>query len=265
MINKIKNRAIQNKILINNKKGDEKYKPIIFFFNNDEIIYIGKTTKKVFEYISYKSKQIDYTHYYAEFIDVNNIDNIIAELILTIRPKYNDRLPKNTKYMSNYKAKEFYHIDKREFKKHWNKQGRLRVGNSLFLEKETFDNIFKIPEAYSINMPKVGTFVNEIKDVVNNPLTFGYDVGYTGNYHSNTNYLSYEEKKNIFIINYHNLNKLIKQAYLVTNIINSTTFEAYSEYTEKKQIFNVEEETWRKIPNQFTQDEIIHKYLESLN
>ena len=282
MVNKIKDRAIRNKILIKNEKGSEKYKPIIFFFNNDEIIYIGKTDKVIFEYIHSKSNQINCTHYHIEFIDVNEINNIVAELILTITPKYNNKLPSNTKYISNNTAKKLYHINKREFKKHWNEHGRLRLGNSLFLEKNIFDNIFKIPEPYSENMPKVGTFVNKIEDFVNNPITF-YDEQYAGKYE--TKYISYkdengnfiekiihcnndiseEEKKSLFINSYFNLKKRIQYAYKVTSVIDSNAFEAYSEYTKKKQIFHANENTWRRLPNSYFQNIVNQNYLESLN
>ena len=271
--NIIKDKVIQNKILIPNEDISIEYKPIVFFIDNDKIVYIGKTEKKVLEYVLIRSKQIKSTHYFTELVSIDEIDNIIAELVLKLKPIYHNKIPKNTKYISNNKAKELYHIDKREFREYWNRSIGLNLGNTLFLEKKIFDDIFAIPEPFSKNMPKVGTFINNIEDIKNCPIV---DNRFSQQYESykdesgnwvekiiNLN-LSIDEEKKEAEMNYKNLQILIKHAYHVTNIINSLEFEAYSEYKKKKQIFNTRKSTWKKLLNQFQQDEIVHRYLESL-
>ena len=271
--NKIKDKVIQNKILIPNEDISVEYKPIVFFIDNDEIVYVGKTEKKVLEYVFNRSKQIKCTHYFTELVNIDDIDNIIAELILTLKPIYHNKISPNTKYISNNNAKKLYHIDKREFRKYWNNSIGLKLGNTLFLEKRIFDDIFAIPEAFSIDMPKVGTFINEKEDSDNRPLYINRDLREYESYKDKDGNwiekiirinLSKGEEKEESKMSYNNLKILIQHAYCVTNIINSKEFEAYSEYKNKKQIFNVSEQTWKKLPNQFLQDEIIHRYLESL-
>jgi hypothetical protein len=122
-------------------------------------------------------------------------------------------------------------------------------------------------------MPKVGTLLNEIGDIKNRPLYNYRDLREYESYkdkdgnwiekiiHRN---LSVEEEKEEADKGYKNLQILIKHSYFVTNIINAKEFEAYSEYKKKKQIFNTSVENWERLPHQYRQDEIIHRYLESL-
>jgi len=271
--NKIKDKVIENKILIPNEDISVEYKPIVFFIDNDEIVYVGKTEKKVLEYVFNRSKQVKCTHYFTELVNIDDIDNIIAELILTLKPIYHNKISPNTKYISNNNAKKLYHIDKREFRKYWNESIGLKLGNTLFLEKRVFDDIFAIPEPFSGNMPKVGSLLNEIEDSTNRDLYNNRDLREYESYrdedgnwiekliHRN---LPDEEEKKEANIGYTNLQILIKHSYTVTNIINAKEFEAYSEYKKKKQIFNTIEKSWVRLPHQYIQDEIIHRYLTSL-
>lgn len=262
----IEEKVIQNKILISNEDMSIQYKPIVFFIDNDEIVYIGKTEKKILEYVSYRSKEINCTHYFIELVNVDEINNIIAELILTFKPIYNNRTPKNTKYISNSNAKELYHIDKREFRKYWDESIGLKLGNTLFLEKRLFDDIFSIPNPYSKNMPKIGTLINTIEDVQNTPIDrYGQNQSYSEEIEDGkmviTHVTIYDVPKKQ---NYNNLQIRLQHAYVVINILNEDVFEAYSEYKDVVKKFIVNEKNWQKILSEHEQDSINTDYFESL-
>jgi len=267
-VHMLKSKIVQNKIEIPNEDIDVEYKPIFFFLQNDEIIYIGKTDKKISEYIFSKSKQLNCTHYFKELVNVNEIDNIMAELVLTMQPSLNSSVPKNTKYITHTKAKELFHITKNEFKKYWEENGKLKFRKTLFLEKKVFDDIFAIPEPYHKDMPKVGTFINSIEDVNNTPIDiYGLKQDYSRTKMDDGTLVEKIITYNEDISNednYHNLQIRLQHAYIVTNILNEHTFEAYSEYKNIKKIFIVDSKTWQKLPNEYEQEIINENYLESL-
>jgi len=264
---KIEDKVIQNKILITNKDISVEKKPIVFFLNNDEIVYIGKTEKKVIEYVLFRSEQINCTHYFSEFVNIDEIDNLIAELILTIKPIYHNKITKNTKYISNNKAKELYHIDKREFRKYWDESIGLKLGNSLFLEKKVFDDIFSISKPFTKNMPKIGTLINSIDDIKNTPIDW---------YGQNQDYSEEKSKDGKVTVtlvttydvpitkNYNNLQLRFKHSFEVISFLDSNRFEAYSQYKNITKIFDANEDTWQKIPSEYEQERVNESYLESL-
>ena len=265
--NKIKDKVIENKIVIPRKDNSIKYKSIIFFLNGNEIVYIGKTEKKILEYVIERSNKFQSTHYFTELVELNDFDNIMAELILTIQPINHNKIPKNTKYISHHKAKEEYHISKTEFKKYWKEYNGLLFRKTLFLEKKVFNDIFlKLP--YSSNMPKIGTLINTIEDIENTPID---------EYGQNQNY-SKEKTKDGKIVetlittydvpikqNYNNLQTRLKHSFEVISLLDSYRFEAYSKYKNIKRIFNVNDHTWKKILPKYEQNSIFNKYYESLN
>jgi len=244
------------------------YKPIVFFLNNDEIIYIGKTEKKVLEYVFNRSKQINCTHYFTELVNIDEIDNILAELVLTIKPAYNPYVPKNTQFITHTKAKEAYHIEKKEFQKYWKDNGKLMFRKTLFLEKKVFDDIFSISQPYSSNMPKVGTYINCIEDIHNTPIDID-ELGQSYSRREMDDGKIIEEittfRRDIPIKeNYENLQLRLKYAYQVTSILNHNTFEAYSKYKKKYIKFTMDKVNWQELLSKYEQEMINHCFLESI-
>jgi len=245
---KIKDKVIQNKIKISNENINVDYKPIFFFLQNDEIVYIGKTDKKISEYILSKSKKFDCTHYFKELVNANEIDNIMAELVLTIHPSFNSFIPKNTKYITHTKAKESYHIEKDEFQKYWEENGKLKFRKTLFLEKKVFDDIFAIPMPYHKFMPKVGTEINDIKDIDNAPISDVWiqeclkekkDGKFIESIISYKKDVPIEER-------YKNFQIRLERIYVVTKILNENVFEAYSEYKNITKKFIADSDGWEE-------------------
>lgn len=266
-MSEIKTEIINNRIKISSENTDTERKPIIFFLDENDIVYIGKTERKILEYVIQRSKEIKCTHYYAKFIDRNEIDNLIAELVLVLQPPYHNSIPVNTKYISHTKAKELYHISKIEFTKHWKEHGKMHLGNTLFLEKKIFDDIFMM-EAYDKSMPKIGTLLNNIEDYNNLPINlYGMEQNFSSTEKDDGTVVEVIETKYIDKShnNYQNLKLRIKHSYVVTNIVSSTVFEAYSEYKNEKIIFNTSDGLWKKLPNRWEQESISENYLKSLN
>lgn len=266
-ISEIKTEVTNSKIKIPSKNNDTESKPIIFFLDETDIVYIGKTDKNILQYVIQRSKEIKCTHYYTKFIDKNKIDNLIADLVLGLKPYYHTSLPVNTKYISNTKAKELYHVSKIEFKKHWKEHGKMQFGNTLFLEKKIFDDIFMM-EAYNKNMPKIGTLLNNIEDYNNLPINLdGIEEKFSSTEQDDGTMVQVIERKytDKSYDNYQNLKLRIKHSYVVTNIISPTSFEAYSEYKNEIKIFNTSNNFWKKLPHQWEQERIIENYLNSLD
>ena len=250
---KIEEKVIQNKIIIPKKNENFSYVIINFFLKNNEIVYIEKTETEKLEYVIEKSNKFLCTHYFTETVNKDNADNILAELILTIQPSLNQRIPNNTKYIAHPKAKELYHIDKNVFKKHWKENGTLKFGTILFLEKKVFDDIFAIPEPYHKDMPKIGESINSAEDINNTPLCIYID-----------QYQHYYQKTKKALIkeDYKNLKIRLKYSYIVTNILDSNTFEAYSKYKNITKKFIANSDGWALLPHEYEQHMIEHAYLE---
>jgi len=247
---KIEDKVIQNKIISPKENGNIRYVLINFFLKNNEIVYIGKTEKENLEYLIEKSNKFSCTHYFTEMVSESEADNILAELILNIQPSLNQRVPNNTKYIAHPKAKELYHIGKNEFKKHWKNNGTLKFRTILFLEQKVFDDIFAIPEPYHKDMPKIGTFINTTDDINNTPLYISQQ---------------YYDMEIPLEDDYKNLQIRLKNSYIVTNILDSTTFEAYSKHKNITKKFIVNSDEWGLIPDKYDQYVVESNYLESLD
>jgi len=247
---KIEDKVIANKIIVPKEDEDIDYVIINFFLKNNEIVYIGKTEKENLEYIIEKSNKFSCTHYFTEMVSESEADNILAELILNIQPSLNQRVPNNTKYIAHTKAKELYHIGKNEFKKHWKENGQLKFGSIQFLEQKVFDDIFAIPEPYHKDMPKIGIFINSADDIKNTPLYI---------------YQHYYDRDIPVKDDYENLQIRLKNSYVVTNILNSNTFEAYSKHKNITKKFIANSDEWGLIPDEYDQYTVKDNYLKILD
>ncbi len=125
---------LKNKIEFNRVDKEISTIYIIYFINNDDIVYIGKSADHK-KYIEDKKDNFLFTHYSLEKVNVDIADNYMAELVIKLEPINNKAIPKNTKYISAYSAKEKYGVYKPEFKKLWNSEGeKLTFNSNIILE-----------------------------------------------------------------------------------------------------------------------------------
>jgi hypothetical protein len=172
MLDKIKKheQVVSAKQKIFNAEKNDDIVNIVFVLHNDDIVYLGRTQGVPAVYAFEKSKQYHATHFYYEQVSASDVDNYLAELILKFQPMYNNRVPKNTKFISSHLAKEKYFISKAEFKKIYKEFGGYKFNTLLFIEKKIFDDVFAISQPYHENMPKLGTYINLQKDYLLYPL-----------------------------------------------------------------------------------------------
>lgn len=271
MINpdKIRKSINEKKIKILSNNMISKHTHIVFLLNGRDIVYIGKTKETVEKYVYDKQKKITSTHYYSELINDEDIDNTIAEYILTIKPLHNKQVPKNTKYISNNQAVKLYFISKAEFRKHWKEHGNIKFGDAFYLEKKIFDDIFALPNPYHLNMPRINALINDLHDIKLTPINV-FEDKYEYDRQETIDGKIIETNKITHGVdiekNYNNLNIRLKHAYKVTNLLSSTTFEAYSEYKNETKISKVEDKkkTWDKTPDLLERERIEESYFKKL-
>ncbi len=229
------------KITIASEEKGEDVVSVVFILNNDDIVYIGRTQAEPSVYVYERFKKYHSTHYYYEQVPLLDADNYLAELILNFQPMYNNRLPKNTQFISNNFAKEKYFIPKVEFRKVYKEFGGYQFGNQLFIEYKVFDDVFAISEPFHKNMPKVGVLINLRKDYLEYQLDLGYQ-----DYNSYTT----EDGSRVqeFITHssnpeqqYKNIQMLQELSYEVVQHLNPTQFRA-KDKDQKEIILSAEEQ-----------------------
>ncbi|WP_025731328.1 hypothetical protein [Heyndrickxia ginsengihumi] len=128
--------------IINNYKveytnGDHIY----FLLDNDEVVYIGRTTK-VYPPITNHGDKV-FTHVSMPPIDSFNFDGTIFELflnlILELRPKYNTVLPDNKYYMRKSMMKKKFDITGYEINRLIKKNG----AHPVYLDYYDIRDIFR--------------------------------------------------------------------------------------------------------------------------
>lgn len=217
---------------------------VVYLFHNDDIVYIGRTTNYI-EYVKERKDKYNATHYTIEEINVNEIDNYIAELILELQPIYNNQLPNaNTKYISSNMAKKDYRIGKPEIKKIYKEYGGYEFRNSIYIKKTIFNDIFaKTP--YHKDMPKIGkkiylvdnykmAHINQFGGVVQDTL-FDED----GNeVEAFVNYVPDVKKE------YESVKYLEDKKYEVIELIDSETFEAVNYDNGKRVVLKASDSSY---------------------
>ena len=249
-------------------KEDGNHTTMVCLLNDNDIVFVGKTSLELLKYVIEKKSKYNFTHYYSESILTNEIDNFIAELILEMQPIYNKNVLKNTKYISNNFAKEKYHIHRADFRKVYNEFGGYKFGSTLYITKQLFDDIYAISEPYSIDMPKVGTFINlDTENYPKNIYAYGMG-GYSQEYDSFSNEKgnTVEQITHVYSTpkeDYDALQSLLEESFEVVELINSETFEVFNHKTKLRKEINVSDD-WFKTPDGYTVELINNKYLESL-
>lgn len=278
MINTIekKNQVTQLKAPI--KKDINDTVNIVYILNDDDIVYIGRTSQGVLKFVDEKSSKYHATHYYSEEIAAQDADNFLAELILKLQPIYNKNIPKNNKYISNSIAKESYFIPKIEFRKVFNEYAGIKYGNLLYLEKKLFDDIFAISEKYHQDMPRIGTLINTIDDAKRIELNVNC---YIQQHHSFKNedgnkVEQFIHLKTSAIKEYSKLEELQRLAYEVVEFVDSENFIAINHDTNDKKKFNAKDfyfyidslsndnHTWTKLPPNYDIETLKSNYIKEL-
>lgn len=221
---------LDNKMEVNRQEPQRK-DFIVYFLHHDDIVYIGKTLD-VKVYVEERKVKYSATHYYFEEVAASEIDNYLAFLILEIQPIYNNQINKNSKYISSNIAKKDYFIDKTSFKKVYKEYGGYKFGNSLYIEKQIFDDVFaKIP--YNKNMPKVWSkilLVDDFKLYPQSQIGLVHDVLYDDN---NNPINAFRDSRPDVKKDFENMNILENKEYQVINLIDSNTFEAINNEGKK--------------------------------
>jgi hypothetical protein len=199
---------------------------IVFLLDYGNIVYIGKTKIEPLVYAYETSKRYHCTDFYSEVVSLSKSKDYLAELILTIQPLYNKKVPSSDKFISSNRAKKDYRISKREFKKVLEEYGgHIFLNNLLFLEKKVFDDVFAM-EPYHENMPRInGREIILCQDYIdlNRCSTNGYKTLFDE--HGNevealVNFeVSWQEVYEKYIHNENN-------SFIVTKLIDSKTFQA---------------------------------------
>ncbi|AVK86009.1 hypothetical protein C3943_22185 [Lysinibacillus sp. B2A1] len=129
--------AIIRERKIEYKDGDYFY----FLLENDEIVYIGKTTK-VFPPVSNHNDKI-FTHVSILSIDSFGFDGTMEELfynlIFDLLPKYNTVLPPNDRYMTKNIMKKKFDINGIEL----NRLIKKNKARPVFMEYYDISDVFK--------------------------------------------------------------------------------------------------------------------------
>lgn len=209
---------------------------IVYFFHDEDIVYIGKTSNAM-KYTVERLEKYNATAYSHEELSEDEVDNYLAELVLELKPIYNKTVPKNTKYISSSVAKDRYFIYKPEFKKLCEEHEGYRYINQHYISKDVFDSIYA-REPYHKDMPKIGRRINLLKDFLDNPIDIygGYVEEYL--YDEDMNSVAALRNKECDPKNnYKNFIELEKKELEVIDVIDSNTFEARILSTNIKMVF----------------------------
>lgn len=213
---------------------ENEYTNVVYLFNEDSVVYIGKTSNYI-KYINERAKKLYFTDYALEQVDTELVDNLIAEMIIKLRPIGNHKIPNNTKYISHTKAKEKYDIGKLEFKQLWKEQKeQLMYETQMVLEIKVIQDYTGQLQPKHNDLPKIGKLILLKKDIRDD---------YFASFNSYSKGIAYNElgeeievmakshtKDEIHFITEYYLNK----SYEVTSLLSYDTFEAYNTDKDKK-------------------------------
>jgi hypothetical protein len=124
--------------------------------NGDDIVFVTKTADYK-KYIEEKKNHLRFTHYFIEELEVEEATNYVAELVLKLKPIFNNSVPINSKYISSEKAKNKYSVPKNEFKMIWKEFGeQLLFEDRMYIETQIIQDITGQFKENHRDLPKVG-------------------------------------------------------------------------------------------------------------
>lgn len=220
---------------------EKEYTYVVYLFNEDSLIYIGKTPNYL-KFIDERAKKFYFTHYAIEQLDTELVDNLIAEMIIKFNPIGNHRIPNNTKYISHTKAKEKYELGKLEFKQLWKEQKeQLMYETQMILEIKVIQDYTGQLKPKHNDLPKIGRLILLKTDIQDNYLASSNSYSKSIAYNEVGQEIevmvkSYTKDEINFITEYY-LNK----SYEVTSLLSYDTFEAYNPDEDKKIILKAQE------------------------
>ena len=88
------------------RKPPRKRHYLFCLFDGPEVVLIGTTVTPDARIVELEKGPRKFDAYTLLELDPDQIDDLLLELILTHKPRYNDRLPRNWKLVGKYKLKE---------------------------------------------------------------------------------------------------------------------------------------------------------------
>lgn len=242
---------------------------IVYFWKDDDLAFIGRNmSQDPDKYISEKIQKHNYTHFtldYLESVSSDEVSNYLADEIFDLMPIDNQSIPKNTKYISAYTAKEKYRIDKREFKKVHKEHSGKQLGKTLYVEKQIFDDIYCM-QPYHENMPKIGHEIVVMSRDEYHKKSYHVMGGGLQDYESGTDeegnrVETYTTKYGSIDEQYGSLCDLLNNSYTVTELLDANTFIAETESQQSRK-FSVDDyrTLWYSGVNEFTKEHIIREW-----
>lgn len=148
-----------NKLPIPTNSSDKTSNILYFFNESDDLIYIGRrqgTKLEIGQYILDTAKKYQASFYTAEILPDEDVENAHAERVLSFKPYGNKSLPANTIFISINKAKEFYRINKPQFKRFIKEVRGFEFNGLLYAYKNEFLEYFELGGEFKEFMPKIG-------------------------------------------------------------------------------------------------------------
>lgn len=159
MIDIIKKRSeiVANKKVFSIEKLESPKIYVLYLLNGDDIVFINKIADYK-KYIEEKKNHFIFTHYFIEELEIEDAANYVAELVLKLKPIYNNNVPLSSKYISYIQAKDKYGVYKNVFRKIWKEHGeQLMFEDRMYIETQIIQDITGQFKEYHKNLPKLGT------------------------------------------------------------------------------------------------------------
>jgi len=215
---------------------DEPKPYLAYFWRGEELCFIGQNSSIGSEkYVKERIAQHGFSHYYIEELGVMTVDDIVnyhAEMILNLLPLNNKSIPKNTKYISSKEAADKYRVNKSEFSELAKKNNAKSIGNTLYLERKVFDEIYHM-DPFHEYMPRSKDIIVVMKGDVFKKIEYSLLGGGDQKYF----FEKREKNREIGIVettyptiqeNYKRLLEIQDNSYTVKELIDSDRFIAYS-------------------------------------